>query len=254
MGSGDQVVAFFAYQSLLERVMRATAPGREEEQKSLIAALGEALSATAKTKAGGPQPASFGNNPFLKAVASQSASFEHPPAARANLARLLGYMPHADAVPHLAKALDDLDAREMARCSLEANPSEASVDALLHAVEQPGTGFRIGVINSLAKRKASRAAPALKVAARDEHPEIRMAALAALAALPEPAHDGILEEATRSGHAAERRMAHVCRVRLAECLLASGRRQDAARISKSVLASDAAEPQKKAARLALAQL
>lgn len=253
MGSSDEVVAFFAYQSLLERVMRATAPGAEEQQKALIAALGEAVVATAKAKAGA-QPASFGNNPFLNAVASQSPSYEHPAGARAGLARLLGYFPSAEAVPHLVKALDDLDARETARRSLEGNPSEAAVDALIRALNQAGTTFRVGVVNSLGKRKAARAAPALRAAAQDAHPEVRVAALHALAAMPEAGHDEVLVRATRSGHAGEQRAAHICRVRLAECLLAAGKRQEAAAVWRAVAASDAPEPQKRASRLGLERL
>ncbi len=107
---------------------------------------------------------------------------------------------------------------------------------------QPAPAFRIGVLNSLAKRKTARAAAAFREAANDPHFEVRIAALNALAALPDPSHDEILE----------RHAAHVARIRLAATLQAAGNRQAAARIYKSVLSSDAGEPQKKAARLALA--
>lgn len=254
MGSADQTVAFYAYQSLQEHTLRASAPGREEDQKALAAALGEALTAPAKAKAGGAQPASFGNNPFLQAVASQLPSFEHPPKVRTNLARLLGYLPQPDAVPYLAKALDDLDAREVARCSLEANPASTAVDALLRALGAAGTTFRIGVLNSLSKRRDPRTAPALKTAAQDSHPDVRIAALFALSSFSDPAADSILEAAARSEHPDERRAAHICRIRLAATLLSSGDRQNAAVIYKSVTSSDAPEPQKQAARTALNSL
>lgn len=252
MGDRDQVVAFFAYQSLQEHVLHLSEPGKEAEQKALAAALGAAMTALAAPKPGaGGQPASFGNNPFLNAVASQRPSFEHPPSVRANLARLLGCLPVAEAVPHLAKALEDLDAREMARCSLEGNPSEAALDALAGALSSAGTTFRVGVLNSLAKRKSLRLAAAIRAAAQDPHPEVRMAAMNALAALPDPAHDEILEKAARSDDPEERRAASIARVRLAASLNAAGNRQAAARIYKSVLESNAEEPQKKAARLGL---
>lgn len=254
MGSADQTVAFYAYQSLQEHTLRASAPGREEDQKALASALGEALTAPAKAKAGGAQPASFGNNPFLQAVASQLPSFEHPSAVRAKLARLLGLLPQPDAVPYLAKALDDLDAREMARCSLEANPAAEAVDALARALGAAGTTFRVGVLNSLAKRRGPRAATALKAAAQDPHPDVRIAALYALADLSDPSADTLLEKAARSDHAAERRAAHICSIRLAANLLSSGDRQNAAVLYKAVTSSDAPEPQKKAARAALASL
>ncbi len=254
MGSADQTVAFYAYQSLQEHILRASAPGREQDRKALAAALGEALTAAAKTKAGAAQPASFGNNPFLQAVASQLPSFEHPPAVRTKLARLLGLLPQPNAVPYLAKALDDLDAREMARCSLEANAAPEALDALLRALNAAGSAFRIGVLNSLAKRRDPRSAPALKAAAEDPHPEVRIAALYALAALSDPSTDALLETAARSDHAGERHAAHICRIRLAANLLAAGDRQNAARIFKAVAESDAVEPQKNAARAALTGL
>lgn len=253
MGGNDEAVAFFAYQSLLEHVMQASVPGKEEVQKGLVAALGEAMTAPARLKAGaGAQPASFGNNPFLNAVASQSPSYEHPPAVRSQLARLLGYLPHADGVPPLARALEDIDAREMARCSLEGHPSEAAVDALIAALSQAGTTFRVGVLNSLAKRRSARSVAAVRAAAQDPHPDVRIAAMNVLAALPDAAHDRLIEKATRSDDHTERRAAHIARTRLAACLQASGDRQAAARIYKSVLDSNAPAPQKSAARLGLA--
>jgi HEAT repeat protein len=254
MGSSEQPVAFYAYQSLQEHILRASAPGREEDQRALVAALGEALTAPAKTKAGGAQPASFGNNPFLNAVASQRPSYEHTPAVRTHLARLLGLLPQPSAVPYLAKALDDLDAREMARCSLEANSSAEALDALLRALNAAGSTFRIGVLNSLAKRRDPRSAPALKAAAQDPHPDVRIAALYALAALADTSADTLLEKAARSEHAAESRAAHICRIRLAANVLAAGDRNNAARLYKLIASSDAPEPQKMAARVALASL
>ena len=60
------------------------------------------------------------------------------------------------------------------------------------------------------------------------------------------------EAGTRAEDACERRTAHICRIRLAASLLESGKRQAAGRICEAVLASDAGEPQKKAARRTLA--
>ncbi len=253
MGDSDQVIAYFAYQSLLEQVLHTSAPGQAEAQGLLAAALGEALTAQAGPTQGrrGGQPASFGNNPFLTAVASQTVAYRHPPRVRSNLARLLGYLPHEAAVPYLARALNDLDAREMARCSLEGSPSEKATDALIGALDLVGADFCVGVVNSLAKRKGEKAAAALRKAAEDPQPEVRLAALYALADLPDAAHDAILEKAARTASPEERRQAHIARARLAETLRASGDQPAAQRIYKSILASSADEPQKKAARLAL---
>jgi len=253
MGDDDQVIAYFAYQSLLEQVLHTTAPDRAEAQAVLATALGEALTALAASRQGASaaQAASLRNNSFLAAVASQTVAYQYPPRVRSNLARLLGYIPHEAAVPYLVKALDDLEARENARCSLECNPSDKATDALIGALNLVGSTFCVGVVNSLAKRKGERVSAALLKAAEDPQPEVRAAGMYALADMPNAAHDAILEKATRVTDPGERRQAHIARARLAETLRASGNKQGADRIYKSILASSADEPQKKAARLAL---
>ncbi|MFB3829595.1 MAG: HEAT repeat domain-containing protein [Bryobacteraceae bacterium] len=251
MGDRDQVVACFAYQSLLEQVLHTSAPDRAGAQTLLAAALGQALTARPRQGSAPAQVASFGDNPFLAAVASQAVEYRHAARVRVNLARLLGYIPHEAAVPFLAQALEDLEARDMARCSLECHPSEKAVDALIAALNSVGAVFRVGVVNSLAKRKGERVAAALRRVADDPQPEVRMAALEALADVPDPAHDGLIERGTRSASPEERRRAQIARVRLAANLLASGDRQNAARIYRAILAGDAEVPQKKAAKSAL---
>jgi HEAT repeat protein len=247
MDDKDQVVACFAYQSLLEQVMRAGTPGQDELQGKLAAALGEALTAPAAPNAPAARPS---GNPFLAAVASQTPSYRHTPRVRVNLARLLGYIPHDAAVPYLAKALEDLDARDMARCSLERHPSEEALGALVGGLDAVGTTFRVGVAYSLAKRQGPRAAAALRKAAEDPQPEVRLAALEALADIPDPGHDAVIEKAIRTEVGPERARAHIARARLAEALRAAGNRDAALRVYRAIQASDAPEPQKKAARLA----
>jgi HEAT repeat protein len=153
---------------------------------------------------------------------------------RVHLARLLGYLPHEAAAPYLAKALGDLEAREMARCSLELNPSERATEALVGALGAAGSTFTVGVVNSLSKRKGAAAAAALRKAAEDPQPEVRMAALDALADVPDPSHDAIIDKAARAAAGEERQKAHVARARLAEALRAGGNKQAAERIYKCV--------------------
>jgi hypothetical protein len=251
MADKDQVMAYYAYQCLLEQTLHTSAPGQAETEAALAVALGEALTATARQGARAAQAGPVSGNPFLAAVASQTVAYRHPPRVRVNLARLLGYLPCEVAVTFLAQALEDLDVRDMARCSLESNLAEKAADALIGALDSAGGAFRCGVVNSLAKRKSGRVAAALRAAAEDPQPEVRLAALQALADMPDFSHDALLEKATRAESPAERRMAHIARARLAETLRASGDRQGAGRICKAILASDAEEPQKKAARLAL---
>ena len=252
MGDNDEVVAWFAYQSLLEQVLHTSAPDRAEAQALLAASLGQALTARAKQSDPKAQAASVGGNPFLAAVASQAVEYRHARArARAIWRGCSGTFRTKRPCRSSRRALEDLHARDMARCSLECHPSEKAADALIASLNSVGATFRVGVVNSLAKRKGERVAMALRKAAEDPQPEVRMAALEALADLPDAAHDGIIERGTRSVLAEERRRAHIARARLAATLRASGDRQGAARIYNAILASDAGEPQKKAARLAL---
>jgi hypothetical protein len=199
MADSDQVVAYHAYQCLQEEVFHVSRPGEETTQTALATALGEALVAQAK-----PGPG---------ARSRRAAS------SRNNLARLLSYLPLEAAAPYLARALNDLEVREMARQALESNPTERATGALLTALDAAGPAFCAGVINSLAKRTGERVAAALRRAAEDRQSQVRMA--------------------------------HRARARLAETLRATGNQPAAHRICNAILSSHAPEPQKKAARLAL---
>ena len=234
MADSDQAVAFFAYQSLLESVLRTR---DEAEQSELAAALGEALTAQAKSGGAG----SFRDNAFLAAAALETANPLHPPLVRNHLARLLGYLPVEKAVPPLAAALEDLEAREMARQSLERLPAPQATAALISALNAPGPVFCTGIIASLAARGGPQSLSAIVKAADDPQPEIRAAAVMALGAFPDPSLDAILE----------RHNAPVARARLAATLRSAGNKDASDRIYKSLLAGNAPEAQKKAAHLAL---
>lgn len=251
MSDPDQVVAYYAYQCLQEEVFRAG----ESAQSALAKVLGEALIAQAKAGQGGAQgAASFRNNVFLTAAAKAAVRFEHPARVRCNLARLLGYLPSEDAVPPLAAALGDLEAREMARQALERRASERATGAFIAALDSAGPTFCVGVINSLAKRRGANVTAALRKAADDRQPEVRTAALLALADIPDPAHDVIIAKAIENAPEPERRVLHIGRARLAETLRVSGNKTAARRVYQAILSSPAPEPQKNAARLGLREL
>ena len=236
MEDTDQASSYFAYQKLQREVLHSSKPDDSEASAALATVLAEALVAVKtdeQEKPAPPEPA-FSSG------------------TRSNLARLLGYIPADAVVPHLAKALDDLEVREMARFALESNPSETATQALIGALASAGPVFRAGVVNTLATRKGEQAAAALTKAARDLQFEVRIAAIEGLADYPEPSHDAIIAKSTEAELPEERRRAHVARARLAETLRASGNNTAAERIYKAIEASQADEPQKKAARLGLA--
>lgn len=251
MADADQEVSYYAYQCLEEEVLRAP----EAARATLATLLGEALAAQAKPGQGGAHgAASFRINPFLSNASKEAAGPLYPARVRSNLARLLGYLPCDAAVPFLARALNDLEAREMARQALESNPSATAAEALIFALDANDPVFRAGAIHSLAKKTGERVLAAIRKAAGDPEPEVRLAALLALADSAEPSHDAILEKATRAATAEERRTAQIARARLAESLRAEGNLPAAGRVAKGIVASGAPEPQKKAARLLLSHL
>ncbi|MCP5118241.1 MAG: hypothetical protein GY953_46090, partial [bacterium] len=77
------------------------------------------------------------------------------------------------------------------------------------------------------------------------------AALSALAAMPDPSHDEVLEKATRSQTPEERARGHSARLRCAANLHAAGNVAAARTICNSILNSNAPAPQQKAAQILL---
>lgn len=233
MEDPDQASAFFAWQKLQQEVLGASRPGETEMCAELAKILAEALVArkeNARGKDKRPRPL----------LSSRTRNY---------LARLLGYIPTDAVVPQLREVLGDLDIREMARFALESNPSPSATRALIGALDSAGPVFRVGVVNSLAKRKGAEVVAALKEAAGDPQLEVRIAAIEGLAEFPAPSHDAVIQKSTQSESPEERRRAHIARTRLAETLRATGNKAAAERVCKAILASDAAEPQKKAARV-----
>ena len=251
MADRDEPVAFYASQCLQEAVLHVP-PADAAAQAQIAGTLGAALVAQAKSGPGGARgAASFRGNAFLAAAATEMADPLHPPRVRNHLARMLGYLPVEASVAPLASALQDLEVREMARQSLEGNPSERATEALVMALSAPGPVFCTGVLNSLARRGDAKSLAAVKRFADDPQPELRLAALTALAAFPDASVDAVLETACKSASLEERRTALIARTRLAATLRKAGNKAASDRICQAILASDAAEPQKKAARLAL---
>ena len=142
----------------------------------------------------------------------------------------------------------------MVRYALDSNGSDGATKILIGALDAPGPVFRVGVVNSLARREGKMAAAALKKAAGDAQADVRVAAFEGLAAHPEPGHDSIIEKGMRGDSDEERRGASIARARLSETLRARGNLKAARQVAESILDSTAPEPQKKAARLTLERL
>lgn len=167
------------------------------------------------------------------------------------LLRLLAYVGDEPEVERIYKAISsDIALREEARRALETNRSPSATAALIRALdEETGVEFSIGVIHSLAVRGGDDALAAIRKQARQATGEIRWAAIDALGQFPDPGNDAFLAKAMAQGSARNRDRARKARVRLAECLLASGNKAAAKSIYQALMKEEG--PARKAAEIAL---
>lgn len=239
LGGDDQAKVHQTRQNLIDMACKAGRPGNAAGQTEFADAVAAELTATTKTKSKDGKEEERPKNPVR---------------VRNGLCQLLSRVATDSHVPALAAALTDREIREMARWGLDRLPGEASTKALVSALEQVGPEFRVGVINALSKRKGSDVQAALLRATADGDNEVRLAAVEALANFAEPSNDEPIVAATKTGLPRERTRAQKARVRLADSLRLAGKKDAAVAIYKAIMANDADEPQKKAARLALEQL
>lgn len=106
--------------------------------------------------------------------------------ARAKACQRLAVVGDRSAVPALAALLTDPQLAHYARFALEPIP-DASADAALRAALPKAKGkLLVGVINSIGRRKDSKAVPALGKLLNDSDVEVAQAANAALARVRPP--------------------------------------------------------------------
>ncbi len=230
--------AFKAYRRIEIAATRATAPGKESDRAEIAGVLAAELNAMnepGKDKKGNEKP------PEPK----------YPPQVRGKICQLLAYVGGGKEVSALVKAMETLEIRETARCSLDANTSEEAADALVKALDEIGAEFRLGVVNSLGKRGGPKAIDALrKAAADDKDPAVRIAAVEALAGIPDAAHADVVLKAAQCAQSCSATRAWKAAVRLAESLRKAGMKSQAADLYRKVEA-EGPEPQKAAAKIGL---
>ncbi|MHC4443764.1 MAG: HEAT repeat domain-containing protein [Planctomycetota bacterium] len=242
LGSDNQQDAFIAYQELLQKILQTTSyrSRRKRLHVPMAVELVTELEAMAK-------PAQE-----KKKKKPQSPKPVHSVQVRNKILRLLSFVAGPGQMPAVGRALKDLQTRDMALYLLVRNSSPNATDLLIGALDQVGPNFRVAVVNALAKREVSNVWATLKkVADQDQDSQVRIAAIEALAKFAEITGDTTIAQATKDDSKCIRERAHKTRVRLAETLLNAGKRDDAARVYKAVLSSDAGKPQKKAAKMGL---
>jgi HEAT repeat protein len=150
--------------------------------------------------------------------------------------------------------MQDFEVREMARWALTRMTSPAATAALVEAASAGiGNEFRIGAINWLADRSGSKVTETLRTCLSDPTPEIRLAAVEALANHADPQADAAIVQAAANYPRAARRVVKA-RLRLAEKLVAANQQGAARQIYQAVASGKFDEAQKKAAAAALARL
>ena len=239
LGDNDQAKAYQARKQLLEEVGKA---GIDQAQRS---ALADALANELKNLTAKVKTETQGNRPADPRPEHRAFSV---------VCQILSQVADDAQVPALVTALQELLTREPARWALDRIPTAGATAALIAALDQIGPDFRVGVINALGKRRGPDVVAAPHKQAAEPNPEVRLAAVEALANLPEASNDDAITAAVQTGSPRGKARANKARIRPAETLRHAGNKPAAIAIYRSVAASDADEPQKKAARLALERL
>ncbi len=238
LADGKPAAAFEAYRRIEDAATRASAPGKDAERAEIAGVLAaelNAVTAAGKDNKGNDKP------PEPK----------YSPRVRGKICQLLACVGGGQEVPALVKALDTLEVRETARCSLDANTSEEATGALVKALDEIGAEFRLGVVYSLGKRGGPKAIDALRQAAADDKdPAVRIAAVEALAGIPDAAHADVVLKATQCTQSCSATRAWKAAVRLAEGLRKAGMKSQAADLYRKVEA-EGPEAQKAAAKIGL---
>lgn len=213
--------------------------------------LDTALAALAKYDAGSSRAALLPIDEAVRAGAGDAAAshrleaalltvLRHPASvvARAFACRNLGLIGSRAAVPALAAFLDDPLLSDAARDALEALPGAEPVTTLRDHLPTATGPRRVGIINSLGRRRDARSVSALARLANDSDPAIAGAAVAALGEIGTGKAAGALQKLppqTRTRVALA--FADAC-LRCAEHLANAGQTREAARLREELSAGN----------------
>ncbi len=158
-------------------------------------------------------------------------------AAKDFVCKQLSVMGTEASVPALAPMLLDPKTAEMARYALERIPGPAAGHALREALPKANARTRIGIVNSLGRRRDAAAAAALRPLALGSDPNTAIPALFALAKIADPAALQVLADAQTSTAGDLRLRAAEAWLAAAERVAAAGKTADALAISRKLYAA-----------------
>jgi HEAT repeat protein len=193
--------------------------------------------------------------PDREAVARALAEIAASPgqtSARRYALQMISFVGSGEVVPALALLLPDWRVGEMALYALVRIPDPAAGQAILGAVPGARGSSKAALITALGVRGDPAAAPIVRAALDDRNESIRLAAIEALGGIPSPDSEPTLRNLlSRPGR--EGRAARDAYLRLADALLAAGRRGVAAGMYEQRLAAADSEQEKCAALRGLAK-
>jgi HEAT repeat protein len=162
------------------------------------------------------------------------------PAGKEAAFRQLSLIGSNASIPVLAPLLTQVDTAEIARYALAAIPGAAVDEALRKALGAASSDrIRIGIINSLGRRRDAKSVPALAALVSPSKPEVTAAALAALASIADrPALDALAAARKKMSSPVVSEAYVVC----ADHFAARGEKATAAGIYKQVIAPEEPAP------------
>jgi HEAT repeat protein len=139
---------------------------------------------------------------------------------------LLGYCGMERAADALGELLSDEALREDARRALERIPTENASRVILKALPNAKGIFKVGLINTLGKKRYVEAVDALADALKDDDEAVRIAAIEALGRIPDKRCEPILKTAiTQAKNERQRHIALDAYLRLADGLAEVGEKK-----------------------------
>ena len=165
------------------------------------------------------------------------------PAGKEAAFRALSLVGSNASIPVLAPLLTQVDTAEMARYALAAIPGAAVDEALRKGLAAaPSDRIKVGIINSLGRRRDSKSVPAIAALISSRNPEVTAAAAAALASISDRAALDALAAARKSASGQTRELVSQAYVVGADHVAERGDKIRAVAIYKELIAPEELSP------------
>jgi len=168
------------------------------------------------------RPAGVREREAVAEALAKEAQAKHPADVRRFALRMVSFVGGDAVVPALGQLLTDPEVREMARWALCRIPGEPALRALAGGLPRSDPDFKVGLIAALGARRDPLVIPLLKGVLGDRNEAVRIAALDAMAHIPDASLEPTLRDALGKGSDNEKLQARKAYLRLGASLLAKG--------------------------------